>query len=160
MIWNLILTVAITLMLATVMFVIEERVVSLCFAAILTYCLWATVDAIRLVRDRRSAVSPMNSLLLEMQRQRDAIMRWMRQQMRVALFVYPFAIAGGFCWGGIEGSGTDLRTFMSKPAVLSLLLVVIAVLVPLCYFCSKWLFKLWFGRHLEVLGARIRELEA
>ena len=87
----------------------------------------------------------MNRLLLEMQRQRDAIMRWMRQQMRVALFVYPFAIAGGFCWGGVEGSGTDLRTFMSKPAVLSLLLVVIAVLVPLCYFCSKWLFKLWFG---------------
>jgi hypothetical protein len=157
---NLIWTVVITLGLVALLFIVPEPLVLALFVVLLLFCIWAIVDGIRLLRGWGSGVSSTNSLLVEMQRQYDTIHRWMRLQMRVALAVYPFSIAGGFLWGGMEGSGLDALTFLQKPMVGVVLAVSIMVLVPVCYWAAKWLSKVAFGRHLEALHARIRDLEA
>lgn len=157
---NLIWTVVITIGLVALLFIVPEPLVLTLFGVLLLFCVWAIMDGIRLLRGWGAGVSSTNSLLVEMQRQYDTINRWMRLQMRVALAVYPFSIAGGFLWGGMVGSGLDAITFLQKPFVGVLLAVCIIVLVPVCYWVAKLLSKVAFGRHLQALHGRIEELRS
>jgi hypothetical protein len=157
---NLIGTVLITLVFVALAFIVQEPLVLVLFSALLVFSAWSVVDGVRLLRGWGAGVSCTNSLLVEMQRQYDTIHRWMRLQMRVALAVYPFSIAGGFLWGGMEGSGLDALTFLQKPMVGVVLAVSIIVLVPVCYWAAKWLSKVAFGRHLAALRVRIEELRS
>ncbi len=157
---NLVWTVVITVGLLALLFIIPEPLVLGLFGVLLLFCLWAIVDGMRLLRSFGVAVSGSNSVLVEMQRQHDMIRRWMRVQERVALGVYPFSIAGGFTWGCMAGSGLDALSFLRTPAVGVVLASCILVLVPLCYFVTKWLSKLVFGMHLSALQQRIEELRA
>lgn len=157
---NLVWTVVITVGLLALLFIIPEPLALGLFGVLLLFCLWAIVDGMRLLRSFDVAVSSSNSVLVEMQRQHDMIRRWMRVQERVALGVYPFSIAGGFTWGGMVGSGLDALSFLRTPAVGVVLAICILVLVPLCYYVTKWLSKLVFGRHLSSLQQRIEELRA
>jgi hypothetical protein len=157
---NLIWTVVITVGLLALLFIIPEPLILALFGVLLLFCLWAIVDGVRLLRSFDVAVSSSNSVLVEMQRQHDMIRRWMRVQERVALGVYPFSIAGGFTWGGMAGSGLDALSFLRTPAVGVVLAISILVLVPLCYYVTRWLSKLVFGRHLSALHQRIEELRS
>ena len=112
---NLIWTVVITLGLVALLFIVPEPLVLALFGVLLIFCIWAIVDGVRLLRGWSAGVSSSNSLLVEMQRQYDAIRRWIRLQMRVALAVYPFSIAGGFLWGGMEGSGSTRSPSYRNP---------------------------------------------
>jgi hypothetical protein len=157
---NLVWTVVITVGLLALLFIIPEPLILALFCVLLLFCLWAIVDGLRLLRSFDVAVSSSNSVLVEMQRQHDMIRRWMRVQERVALGVYPFSIAGGFTWGGMVGSGLDALSFLRTPAVGVVLAICILVLVPLCYYVTRWLSKLVFGRHLSALQQRIGELRS
>ncbi len=158
LVWNLVLSAGATLALMGLLLSVRYGVILLLLGVVLGFCVWATVDAIRLLRDWRRDVSTTNSLLVEMQRQHDAITRWMRAQMRVALFVYPFAAAGGFLLGGVVGAGKDVAGVMEVPGMWTLLGISLLVMVPLCYLLAKWMFKISFGKHLVGLRQRIDEL--
>lgn len=100
------------------------------------------------------------SLLQEMEKHYFTIKRWGDFQMKAALLVYPFAAAGGFMLGGMVGSGKSIEFFMSKPKVIIVLIITIAVLVPLSMLLAKFLFNKSFGVHLKKLKANIDELKS
>lgn len=155
---NLILTVVITTAFMALAFITPEPLVLLLFSALLVFSVWSVMDSVRLLKGLGAGISCTNSLMTEMQRQSDLIQRWIRLQGRVALAVYPFSIAGGFIWGGIEGSGLDALTFLKAPWVAEMLTIIILVLVPVCYFAARGLSRWVFGRHLSALEQRIEEL--
>jgi uncharacterized membrane protein YqjE len=96
----------------------------------LIFTLWALATAWQLHRSANDNVSATN-LLNELKRNRDALNSWMRIQMRVAVFIYPFSAAGGYLWGGVLGSGKDVSAFMSKPIAGWTLIACIIVLTQL-----------------------------
>ena len=98
------------------------------------------------------------SLLTELTRNRDALQAWTRLQMRIALFVYPFCITGGFLLGGIVSSGKSIDVFIAKPAVLYALPVTIIMLMPLSYWLAKRLFRSTFGKLLEQFNEYIKSI--
>jgi hypothetical protein len=49
---------------------------------------------------------------------------------------------------------------MSKPLVWVVLLIALAVLVPACWYVTKWMFKYSFGKHMKTLKENIDALEA
>jgi cation transporter-like permease len=79
-------------------------------------------------------------------------------QERVALFIYPIAGASGFFLGGAAGSG-DLETMMRKTAVIVLFFVTLAVITPISYYLTKWMYKVSYGKCLTELKILIDELE-
>lgn len=125
----------------------------------LAFTLWAIADAWRLYRSVNVNVSA-NNLLAELKRNRDALDAWMRVQNRVALYIYPFSVSGGYIWGGVMGSGKDVHVFMSKPIVWWLLIICIAIMTPLAYKLAKWMFKKTFGKVIIQLDESIVSLEA
>ena len=84
---------------------------------------------------------------------------WMTTQQMVGIFIYPISAIGGFMLGGTLGSGKDVGTFMAKPVILVILLIVLLTLVPLCYYVAKWMFNYSFGKHLSNIKRNIADLE-
>ncbi|ULQ56073.1 hypothetical protein KJS94_15600 [Flavihumibacter rivuli] len=87
------------------------------------------------------------------------IMEWGRQQMRLAVFVYPIAVTGGYILGGVSGSGKSLEQLLRSPIFVWALPISLLILVPLAMLLAKWLFRRAFGRHLETLQQMIIDLE-
>ncbi|TFF38012.1 hypothetical protein [Mucilaginibacter psychrotolerans] len=133
--------------------------VRLCLGLVLVFSLWALITAFIKYRKMHTGILADSSLLQELKHQHSSIVSWMKQQSRVALFVYPISAAGGFMLGGAVGSGKSVALFMNKPLIWIIFLVVIAILVPLCHLLTKWMFKISFGNHLNALQQYIEELE-
>jgi len=88
----------------------------------------------------------------------DFISSNIRFQERVALFIYPIAGTAGFLMGGSVGSG-DLERMLQEKVVIIILIAVLIILTPLCYFLAKWMYKISYGKSLAELKALISELE-
>ncbi len=134
--------------------------VQLCVLIVFLFSFWALYTAYLQYQNIQSAVSPVNPLLDELKRQYQSIHNWMTIQQRVALFIYPVSATGGFMLGGVLGSGKPVADFMSKPLIWTVLLIVLAVLVPACWFLARWMFNYSFGKHMKVLKENIEALEA
>nr|WP_294947227.1 hypothetical protein [uncultured Mucilaginibacter sp.] len=123
----------------------------------LLFTLWALATAWQLYRSVNDNVLA-NNLLAELKRNRDALGAWMRIQMRVAVFIYPFSAAGGYLWGGVLGSGKSVSVFMDKPIAVWILIACIIILTPLGYLVGKWMLKKTFGKVITQLDENIASL--
>lgn len=85
------------------------------------------------------------------------ISRILRQEERIALFIYPVALTAGFLLG-FTSSATLEEFFNSRWAII-LLAGCWVVLTPLSHMLAKWMNRISFGKYLTELEAHIRELE-
>jgi hypothetical protein len=154
MIWGLLICIFYIFILANYS-LIEVRI---CIGVVLLFSLWALYSALQQYKSIQPIVSPGLTLLEELQRQHAALTLWMRTQQRVALLIYPISAAGGFMLGGAIGSGKPVAMFMSKPGVIVILIIAIAILTPACFYFARWMFKLSFGHHLKDLEENISRL--
>jgi len=132
--------------------------VLLCIGMVMLFTLWAGYTS-WLQYKSIDTFATGYSLLAQMEKQYAAINAWMKTQLRVAIFVYPVAAAGGFMIGGMAGSGKSIAFFMGKPVVLAALIITVLILVPVCMWLAKWMFKKSFGKHLATLKGNIDALK-
>lgn len=157
---NMILAVLICLLYLGVIFYFRIWQVQLCTILVLFFSLWALYTGYLQYKNINSTISAVNPVLHELKRHYQSITDWMDTQQRVALFFYPLSAAGGFILGGVSESGKTVTDFMSKPLVWVTLLIALAVLVPACWYLTKWMFKYSFGKHIKSLKDNIDALEA
>jgi hypothetical protein len=82
-----------------------------------------------------------------------------RFQERVALFIYPFAAIAGFLMGGSAGSGNVTKMLEAKEVIV-IMVVTSAVLTPVGFYLTRWLYKVSYEKYLTELKTRIDELES
>ena len=99
------------------------------------------------------------SLLHELKRTHTLFTRWIKEQNKAAILVYPIAAAGGFILGGVVGSNKTADEFLSKPFVWIALLITIAILIPISIWLAKKMNQLAFGKYLDQIKHQIIELE-
>lgn len=133
--------------------------VQVAISLVLVFSLWAFGTAWQLYTQIDDKVSDSSSLLEEMKRQQRQIAEWMKTQERVALFIYPVSVAGGFLFGGIMGSGKDIAELMAHSKMWIALGLSILVLTPAAYYLARWMNKVAFGKELDRLEENIRHLE-
>ena len=119
---------------------------------------WATYSTLKEYRNI-TIDAPENSVLEELERHYTNINKWMQQQKRVGIFIYPISAAGGFMLGGAVGSGKTVDEVMMKPIMWVALFIVTAILVPCGFYLAKLLSHRAFGRHLKVLKQNIDDLK-
>lgn len=156
---NMIWGVIICILYIAAIFYFHIWQVQTALTIVLLFSLWALYTAYLQYRRINPSVSTTGSVLAELKKQHQSITEWMNTQQRVGLFIYPVSAAGGFMLGGAEGSGKPVEVFMQKPVVLFALLIAIVILVPACYYLTKWMFNLSFGKHLKGLQKNIKDLE-
>jgi membrane protein YdbS with pleckstrin-like domain len=98
-------------------------------------------------------------ILQQLENHYDSLTKWNHLQLKVGLFIYPISAAGGFMLGGCVGSGKPIQVFMQKPAVIITLVVVTAILVPLCHKLAKWMMQKSFGKHIDAMQQNIEALK-
>jgi hypothetical protein len=157
--YSIIWSVILGLVYAAMFYLIPIWQVKVTLALVLAFCLWSFVETFRLYRSIQPLVIPGNSVLAEMKRHYSNVNQWMIINQRVGLLLYPFAITGGFILGGVIGSGKPVSAFLYKPVMLLALAICILVWVPLSYMLAKWMFKVSFGKQLQLLSERIAALE-
>ncbi len=133
--------------------------IQLCVVLVLFFSLWALYTAFVQYKRIHAAVLPGNNVLQELKRHYDSITEWMKIQQQVALFIYPVSATGGFMLGGISGSNKSVEVFMNKPGILLALCIALVILVPACWYVTKWMFNYSFGKHMKVLKENIQMLE-
>ncbi len=148
----------ITLAYALLIFYFPYWQVQGCLLLLIGFNLWAVAKAFSLYKSIDLDITKFN-VLNELKKQYHAFTEWQRQNLRVALFVYPFAAAGGFMLGGTLGSGKTPTLFMNDSKVLIALIITIIILVPLSYLLAKWMTKVAFGKYIIQLKNMIDELE-
>ncbi len=156
---NIIWGILICLLYIAALFYFPIWQVQLCIFLVLLFSLWALYTAYLQYKNINTAISPVNPVLDEMKRHYQSITSWMNTQQRVALFIYPVSALGGFMLGGVSGSGKPVTVFMSKPHIWVVLIIALAVLVPACWYLTKWMFRYSFGRHMNALKENIVALE-
>jgi hypothetical protein len=80
-----------------------------------------------------------------------------RFQERVALYIYPVAGAAGFFLGGSHGTD-DFGGFLEHKSIYVILVITLAVLTPLCFYLTRWMYKISYGKCLTELKLLIDEL--
>ncbi len=81
-----------------------------------------------------------------------------RFQERVALFIYPLAAASGFLMGGSAGSG-NVQKMLEFKEVIIIMIITSAILTPIGFYLTRWMYKISYGKCLTELKARIDELQ-
>ena len=125
---------------------------------VIAFNIWIIILTWRLYKTTQDTITPSNSLKQELQKNYDGFQKWWAIQARLGLYVYPVAATGGFMLGGVVGSGKTVEAFLYRPSILIILAITIAIITPLCYYLSKWMFKYAYGRHLKKLKELIDEL--
>ncbi len=96
-------------------------------------------------------------LLAELKRHHQTIKHWLVMQQWLVLPLYPFACLCGFLMR--LGSQENITTFFSYEGVVFIVVVIIIVTTILCFFATRLLSHLFFGRYLIRLRKMIQELE-
>lgn len=148
----------ITAVYITLFFFIGIWQVYIAFITLIIFNTWISILSWKLYKGINENITSSNSLKQELERNYIGFKKWWSIQQKMGLFVYPIAATGGFILGGILGSGKTVETFLYNPKMLSILIITILILVPLCYFGAKWMFNYAYGKHLKKLKVMIDEL--
>nr|MBC7612753.1 hypothetical protein [Pseudopedobacter sp.] len=120
---------------------------------------WAGYAGFQLYKSIETNVTA-NNLLSELKRVVYILEEWIGVQCKVAIFVYPISATGGYFLGGVIGSGKTVGQFMSRPFVVYAFIITIIILMPICYYLSKWMFNYSFGKSIKQMQKLIDELTA
>ncbi|HTL08494.1 MAG TPA: hypothetical protein VL307_09570 [Chitinophagaceae bacterium] len=136
--------------------------VILCIGVVLLFTLWAVVKALLLRRQllRIAASHLQHSLLQQMRYHQMAMGGWMKVQQKAGLVMYPLGAAGGFMIGGSLGAGKSIDTILQNPTLQLIMLLVVLLLVPPCFYLAKWMCRKSFGQYLQQLNSNIAALSA
>jgi len=155
---HLIYAIVITLGYGVLIFFFPYWQTQACLLLLIGFNLWAMANAFQLYISIAPDMSQ-NNVLDYLKSHYNAFKEWQKQSLRVALWVYPFAAAGGFMLGGIMGSGKTPEEFLMNYKIQIALAITIVVLVPLSYLLAKWMTRVAFGVYVDQLKERIGELE-
>lgn len=139
-------------------FLVSLWQVYVALGSLIAFNAWVMVDGWRLYKKTSETITPSFSLKQELEKNYNSFQRWWSIQVRISVFIFPVAIAGGFILGGALGSGKPVESFLYNSHVLALLGITIVVLSPLCYYLAIWMFDYTYGKHLKKLKLLIEEL--
>lgn len=77
----------------------------------------------------------------------------------VSLTLYPFACATGFMVGFVL-SGGEVMEIITSVKFMSILIVTILIVTPLCYWLASWLHKKTYGQCVNEISEMIADLES
>lgn len=149
----------ITIFYSVLLFFIHDWIPVATLLLMIAFNVWLTIISVRLYNKIPGVISPEKNLKQVLEQQYQSFVDWQKQQEKVALFVYPFATAGGFILGGTLGAGKPLEYLVHKTAIQIAFPITILVLVPVCYYLAKWMFKIAYSKDLKQLKSMIAELE-
>jgi len=156
---NTIWGVFISLLYVYILWAYRYPTVQVAILVVLAFTIWVIIGAYQILKETNNNQVADKPLLVLMKQYHSSIERWMRIQQRMALFIYPISITGGFLLGGVIGSGLSPEAFLGQPYIWLALVICIAILVPASYYLAKWLFKITFGTDLKILQTLIGEME-
>ncbi len=159
LLYNILFGGAICILYCVAIIVVDTLIIKAILAALLLFSLWAVYSGYIIYRRFSPEVSVAHPVLEEMERHYATMTLWIKKQEITGLFFYPISAAGGFMMGGAAGSGKPIIEFMSNTYVLLLLLALVALLEPICFYLVRYFNKLLFGVHLADLKRNIELLK-
>ncbi len=155
LLYNILFGGAICLLYCVAIIAVDALIIKAILAVLLLFSVWAVYSGYVIYSRFSPQVSVAHPVLEEMERHYTTMTAWIKKQEITGLFFYPISAAGGFMMGGAAGSGKPIIEFMSNTYVLLLLLVLVAILEPICFYLVRYFNKLLFGVHLADLKRNI-----
>lgn len=154
MIWALLITAG----YITIFFFIHFWQVYFSLGVLIVFNTWIMFESWKLYKLTPASITPSNSLKDELTSNYNSFQRWWSLQLKVSLFVYPLAAAGGFIIGGVLGSGKTVEAFLYNYKMIGVLIITVLILMPASYYAAKWVYNHAYGKHLKKIKLLIDEL--
>ncbi|MGZ5255057.1 MAG: hypothetical protein ACXWV4_11895, partial [Flavitalea sp.] len=155
---GIIVAVLTNLAYIAIFFFISLWIVYISLSVLIIFNIYIIITSWKLYQKTSSLMKSSNSLKDELELHYNSFQRWWSIQQKISLFIYPIATTGGFVMGGFLGSGKPVETFLYNGVMLGILAITILILMPICYYGARWMFKFTYGKYLEQLKTTIDEL--
>lgn len=86
---------------------------------------------------------------------REIVTRTINFQMKMSWAFFPLCVAAGFVLG--ISIKKDAATLIVQPTFYVTLLLTMAIVTPACYFLTRWMIKLSYGKYLTQIDGLIRQ---
>jgi hypothetical protein len=86
---------------------------------------------------------------------REIVTRTINFQQNMSWGFFPICVAAGFLLG--ISIKKDAATMIVQPLFYGTLLVTMAIVTPACYFLTKWMIKLSYGKYLRQIEDLIQQ---
>jgi hypothetical protein len=157
--FNLGFGIIITLAFVAAIVLIEPLIVRILFSLIVFYCVWSIRKTYQVYCSVAQTISPTLGLLQELELNKHTLQTWIQEQEKMGLFFYPISIIAGFLLGGTVGSGKSESEFMNNWKAAITLIAALGILIPICFYLTRWMFRYSFGKHLQKLQDNIEALK-
>lgn len=86
---------------------------------------------------------------------REIVTRTINFQQKMSWGFFPICVAAGFVLG--ISIKKDAATMIVQPLFYGTLLITMAIVTPACYFLTKWMIKLSYGKYLKQIEDLIQQ---
>jgi hypothetical protein len=155
---NIVYSIIVSSMIIVAIFTFWIWQVQLALVIVSIFNFWYMFQGYKLYEHIKPNISTENNVLYELETHFNKIGQWIKLSEKIALFIYPISIIGGFLLGGVLGSKKSVDEFL-VPKILQILLVTIIILTPTCHYLTKWMNKIMFSNHLKDLAEKIEDLK-
>ncbi|HEY0652782.1 MAG TPA: hypothetical protein VGD65_06630 [Chryseosolibacter sp.] len=155
---GLIFCIAFELVFVYLFFVMDQTIVKVGMVVIIfIYTFLFAINFKALSRLRQLYHSDENVMRV-LQDVREIVTRTINFQQKISWGFFPLCVAAGFVLG--ISIKKDAATLIVQPLFYGTLLVTMAIVTPACYFLTRWMIKLSYGKYLTQIEDLIQQGKA
>jgi hypothetical protein len=154
---KIVFTIAFSVLYTVLLFFVTDLIVQLLFTAILLAHLVAIVYFSREYKDMKKLIPMDGNIRDTLVQYRQRVLRVIRNEEKVGLFLYPLAVSAGFFFSLMQDKTWD--EVMNERLIWIIWISVTVLFTPLGHYVAKRLNRIAFGKQLSKLEKMIEEIE-
>lgn len=155
---GLVFCVVFELLFVYLFFAMDQTIVKLGMFVIIALYSFLFVLNYRTLRELRRLYRSDANVMQVLQDVREIVTRTIDFQQKISWGFFPLCVAAGFILG--ISIKEDAAKLIVQPFFYLTLLVTMAVVTPACYFLTKWMIKLSYGKYLNQIDNLILQGKA
>jgi hypothetical protein len=154
---GLIFCIVFEALFVSILFTVDQHIVQLGIGAIIILYAYLFYINLRVFRTIRQSYRSDENVLSTLSHVHRIVSETIRFQQKISWGFFPICVAAGFLLG--VSLKKDAATAIVQPVFYLTLIVTMAIVTPACYFLTKWMTKIAYGKYLKQIEELIRQAE-
>jgi hypothetical protein len=152
---GLVFCVVFELMFVYLFFNVDQLIVKAGVIVVIVVYIFLFALNFKALRRLRQLYNSDENVMRVLQDVREIVTRTINFQQKMSWGFFPICVAAGFLLG--ISIKKDAATLIVQPLFYGTLLITMAIVTPACYYLTRWMIKLSYGKYLNQIEDLIRQ---